>query len=168
MSGIVSSSWSSRRPVSKAIIVPFGLRRTARGNDVSVSIIEDTCSGNWETMLRKQGTPGRTELSVVGCARALRGRRRSLRGIGASVFGNSSHLRGHLGSCSGDVVRGYGVLDALYGFADTGRRILGVRFGFALPIEGLAEPSRGVAGPRRNKRFRQNCLPRRAVLRIRC
>jgi hypothetical protein len=85
-------------------------------------------------------------------------------------------VRRHLESCGGYDVRRSGELVAVRGFPDARCSNDGVRFGFARPTAGLAEPFRGGGYPTarlfcglcRNKRSMQNCLTRRAVLKTRC
>jgi len=45
MSGVVPPSWSSRRPVSNAIIAPHGLKRTPRDIRVALSTEQDARLG---------------------------------------------------------------------------------------------------------------------------
>ena len=168
----------------KAIIVPNGLRLTPRGNHVAMSTVEDTFFQNLKTMLSQHATSARINFLLVGFARAVRGNRQAMRAVDGALFGNLSRVRGHLESCGGYDVLCSGDFAAMCGSPDAWRGNVGMRFGFARPTDGLAEPFCGVTGAmggisasmwgmaytkaiRRNRPFRQNCLTRRAVLNFR-
>ena len=141
MSGVVSSSLSSRRAVCKAIIVPNGLRLTPRGHHVAMSTVEDTFFQNLKTMLSQHVTSARINFLLSGFARAARGNRQSMRVICGALFGNCSRERGHLASCGWFDVLCSGDFAAMCGFPDARRGNVGVRFGFARPLTvGLAVP----------------------------
>lgn len=84
---------------------------------------------------------------LFGYARAARGNRQSMRAIGGPLFGNPSRVRRHLESCGGYNVPCTGELVAVRGFPDARCGDVRVRFGFARPTDGLAEPLRVVTGP---------------------
>ena len=79
MSGVVPPSWSSRRPVSNAIIAPHGLKRTPRDIRVALSTEQDARLGKIEacevTSARVAVLSQRGAVSVrggAGCSPCIR------------------------------------------------------------------------------------------------